>query len=68
FNEYSQPISSPETGWAENDPALEIVEPRTKPPEAEKPVIVWRVTGPMDPALCSRLGPESNFIPGLKGE
>ena len=24
--------------------------------------------GPMDPALCSRLGPESNFIPGLKGE
>jgi hypothetical protein len=31
-------------------------------------VIVWRVTGPMDPALCSRLGPESNFIPGLKGE
>ncbi len=68
FNEYSQPLSSPETGWAENDPALEIVEPRTKPPEAEKPVIVWRVTGPMDPALCSRLGPESNFIPGLKGE
>lgn len=68
FNEYSQPISSPETGWAENDLALEIVEPRTKPPEAEKPVIVWRVTGPMDPALCSRLGPESNFIPGLKGE
>ena len=66
FNEYSRPIASPENAWAENDPALVKVMPRVKPSHANRPVTVWKVTGPMDPSLCARLGAGSDFVPGLK--
>ncbi|MCB8914628.1 MAG: hypothetical protein H6532_02175 [Thermoleophilales bacterium] len=65
FNEYGDPIRSPETAWAENDPSLEAIVPGVKPPATDRPVIVWKVNGQMDPTLCGRLAPGQNYVPGL---
>lgn len=67
FNDYERPNPSPENRWAENDRrALELVSPAVKPPDPENPVMVWQVRAPMDPGLCARLGPQADFVPGLK--
>ncbi|MGK2932663.1 MAG: hypothetical protein ACSLFD_07830 [Solirubrobacterales bacterium] len=59
FNEYERPIPSPEERWVEGDPALtRIGEPG--------PIDVWRVGGELDPGTCDGIGPEDEFVPGLK--
>lgn len=63
FNDYERPVNSPETLWALNDPTLQVVVQPVL--DSERPVIVWRVTGPMDPARCRDLAPEDNYVPGL---
>ncbi|MBN8866742.1 MAG: hypothetical protein J0H98_04250 [Solirubrobacterales bacterium] len=65
FDDYEHPIRSPETSWAENDAAALRPVVRSDRPEAP---VVWRVTGEMDPALCARLGPEADYVPGLKDQ
>lgn len=65
FIDADDPIESPETAWARNDPALSLeVEPSGTLDRAH-PVSVWRLDGPLDPALCARLGPGSDYVPGL---
>ncbi len=64
FNDYGDPIDSPETIWALNDRSLEVeVHPIL---DAAHPVVVWKVDGPLDPERCGALGPEEEYIPGLK--
>ena len=64
FDEYEQPIDSPETLWALNDRSLQVeVQPVL---DSEDPVIVWRVAAPLDPRRCAALEPEDDYIPGLK--
>ena len=64
FNEYEDPIRSPETLWALNDRSLQVeVQPIL---DADRPVIVWKVDEPMDPERCRALEPEDDYIPGLK--
>lgn len=66
FNDPEQPISSPETVWAANDPAaLEAIVPAAKPADFGDAVIVWKVRGEMDPGRCDALGPKDDYIPGL---
>lgn len=64
FNEYENPVRSPETLWALNDRSLEVVVQPVL--DAERPVIVWSVPEPMDPRRCRALEPEDDYIPGLK--
>jgi hypothetical protein len=66
FNDYEKPIESPETLWALNDHSLQVVVHPIL--DSARPVIVWRVTEPMDPARCRELGPEDDYIPGLKDQ
>lgn len=63
FNDYEKPIESPETLWALNDRSLQVVVHPIL--DSARPVIVWRVTEPMDPKRCRELGPEDDYIPGL---
>lgn len=64
FNDYGSPIESPETIWALNDGSLEmVVHPIL---DSKRPVIVWKVNGPMDPDRCRALRAEDDYIPGLK--
>jgi hypothetical protein len=66
FNDYEKPIESPETLWALNDRSLQIaVHPIL---DSARPVIVWRVTEPMDPGRCRQLGPEDDYVPGLRDQ
>ncbi|MBK8293461.1 MAG: hypothetical protein IPK93_01300 [Solirubrobacterales bacterium] len=61
FNDYERPIHSPEKRWVESDPALtRIGEPGQ--------VDVWRVEGELDPATCDTIGPNDEFVPGLKDD
>jgi hypothetical protein len=59
FNDYERPIPSPEERWVEGDPALTRV-------GDPGPVDVWQVGGRLDPGTCDGIGPEDEFIPGLK--
>ncbi len=59
FNDYERPVRSPEKHWVENDPALTRTGGRGQ-------VAVWRVEGELDPATCDNIGPDDEFIPGLK--
>jgi len=63
FDDYEKPIESPETVWALNDKSLQVVVNPIL--DSARPVIVWRVAGPMDPNRCRDLGPEDDYIPGL---
>ncbi len=60
FNDVEKPIRSPERLWIETDPAVSLV---GDPGEIE----VWRVEGELDPRGC-RVGPEDEFVPGLKAD
>ncbi len=64
FNEYENPVRSPETLWALNDRSLEVVVQPVL--DAERPVIVWAVPEPMDPRRRRALEAEDDYIPGLK--
>lgn len=64
FNDYEHPIRSPETLWALSQKSLQPeVAPR---PDSQEPVIVWRVEDSLDPLACKALGPEADYIPGLR--
>jgi len=64
FDDYDLPKDSPEFGWAANDPAaLERISSHYYS-QSFAWLGVWKVKGPMDPALCSRLDPSDDFIPG----
>lgn len=58
FLDYEHPQPSPERRWVEGDPALA--------PVVDGPVEVWRVDGRLDPSRCARLGPDADYIPGLR--
>ncbi len=45
----TSPIYSPEGKWTRTDPAA-------KPVDVDGPVVVFRLTGPLDPSGCARLG------------
>lgn len=66
FNDYEQPIESPETLWALNDRSLQVVVQPVL--DSERPVVVWRVSEPLDPKRCRALEHEDDYIPGLKGD
>jgi hypothetical protein len=64
FDDYDLPENSPEFDWAMNDPAaLKRISSHYFPQSFAR-LAVWKVEGPMDPALCSRLGPDEDFVPG----
>lgn len=63
FNDVARPIRSPERSWIESDPALTVVNGIGSTKEA--PVTVWKVQGQLDPEGC-RVGPEDEYVPGLK--
>ncbi len=64
FNDDHEPLESPETIWALNDRSLQVV---VRPIlDSARPVIVWKVTEPLDPGRCGALEPEDNYIPGLR--
>lgn len=65
FNDYDNPIRSPETDWVDVNPATEPIG-EALPYDMTHGIYVWRVTGDLDPAACAELGPENDFIPGLK--
>lgn len=64
FDDYEQPIESPETLWALNDRSLQVVVQPIL--DSDRPVIVWKVSEPLDPDRCRALEPEDDYIPGLK--
>jgi hypothetical protein len=61
FNDYENPIRSPEKSWIEDDPALSRV-------GTPGPVQVWRVNGRLDPAGCDGIDPADEYIPGLESD
>lgn len=66
FNDYEHPLDSPESAWAKNDPALRAIVPAGGPDGSGRGVTVWRLVGSLDPSRCSKLGPETDYIPGLR--
>lgn len=64
FNDYGNPIASPETAWALNDGSLRVVVPSKT--GSARPFMVWEVPGPLDPGRCRALGPGEEYIPGLR--
>ncbi|HMT05780.1 MAG: hypothetical protein KDB48_01120 [Solirubrobacterales bacterium] len=65
FNDQEHPVDSPETLWVDLNPSIKPVR-AALPDDLSHGIYVWEVTGPMDPALCSRLDPAEEYIPGLK--
>lgn len=59
FNDYEQPILSPEKAWIEGDPATSRI-------NGPGPIGIWRIDGSLDPEGCSQLPPGGNSIPGLR--
>jgi len=64
FNDYENPIRSPERSFIEGDPAITRVAAAIQAPDGAQ-VMVWKVDGPLDPSGC-RVDPEDEFVPGLK--
>lgn len=64
FNDYESPIRSPERGFIEDDPAVSRVTETIQEPDEDQ-IQVWKLSGPLDPSGC-RVGPEDEYIPGLK--
>jgi hypothetical protein len=56
FISTSHPIPSPEANWLRGDPAA-------KPIQASGPVTVWKLTGKLNPAACSRANAPLQRIP-----